>query len=58
MIEIDEIKGIKIVLKVSGKDFYKKLNWIKKELVGRKYNEATKMWEIPILKINLERNKE
>lgn len=58
MIEIDEVKGRKITLKVSGKDFFKDLNFIKKEMVGRKYNEATKMWEIPILKTNFKRLKE
>jgi len=52
MITINAHKGKFIELKVSGAGFHADLAFIKKELVGRVYNAETKMWEIPILKVN------
>ena len=52
MITINAHKGKFIELKITGAGFHADLAFIKKELVGRRYNAETKMWEIPILKAN------
>jgi len=52
MITINAHKGKMIELKVTGENFHKDLDFIKKQLIGRKYNAETKMWEIPIIKAN------
>ena len=52
MIEIEGHQEQILTLKVSGDNFYKDVEFIKKELLGRKYNDDTKLWEIPILKTN------
>ena len=40
-------------LKATGENFYKDVEFIKKKLIGRKYNETTKLWEIPIIQANI-----
>ena len=52
MITINAHKGKMIELKVTEENFHKDLDFIKKQLIGRKYNAETKMWEIPIIKAN------
>lgn len=54
MIEINGHKGQMLELKVSGENFYKDIDFIKKSLVGKKYNETTKLWQIPIIKLNFQ----
>lgn len=53
MITIDAQIGKWLALKAAGDNFYKDLDFIKKELIGRRYNADTKLWEIPILQANL-----
>ena len=53
MITIDAHKGKWLELKVSGAKFHADVNFIKKELIGRRYNDETKLWEIPIIQANL-----
>lgn len=52
MITIDEHVGQFITLKVSGENFHADVDFIKKNLIGRRYNPDKKVWQIPILKAN------